>query len=37
MNEKGKNSKEPKNTNKSWDTFGKSKGCFVINDPKLML
>jgi len=28
---------EPKRTNKSWEAFGRSKGCFVINDPKFML
>ncbi|MDO4162975.1 MAG: hypothetical protein Q4D56_01125 [Bacteroides sp.] len=29
--------KEPKKTNKTWEAFGKSKGCFIINDPKFML
>jgi len=28
---------EPKRTNKSWEAFGRSRGCFVINDPKFML
>lgn len=26
-----------KRTNKTWEAFGKSKGCFIINDPKFML
>lgn len=30
-----KNSK--KKTNKTWEAFGKSKGCFIINDPKFLL
>ncbi|MDO4160787.1 MAG: hypothetical protein Q4D41_10060 [Prevotellaceae bacterium] len=29
--------KEPKKTNKTWEAFGKSKGCFIINDPKFLL
>lgn len=28
---------ETKKTNKSWEAFGKSKGCFIINDPQFML
>lgn len=27
----------PKKTNKTWEAFGKSKGCFIINDPKFLL
>ena len=27
----------PKKTNKTLVAFGKSKGCFIINDPKFML
>lgn len=26
-----------KKTNKTWEAFGKSKGCFIINDPKFLL
>ncbi len=26
-----------KKTNRTWEAFGKSKGCFIINDPKFML
>lgn len=26
-----------KRTNKTWEAFGKSKGCFIINDPKFLL
>lgn len=33
--EKEKSSK--KKTNKTWEAFGKSKGCFIINDPKFLL
>lgn len=28
---------EKKKTNKTWEAFGKSKGCFIINDPKFLL
>ncbi len=29
---------EPKKkTNKTWEAFGKSKGCFIVNDPKFFL
>lgn len=28
---------EPKRTNKSWEAFGRSQGCFTVNDPKFML
>lgn len=28
---------EPKKTNKTWEAFGRSKGCFIINDPKFLL
>ena len=47
INETGKNKvgketenkvKAPKKkTNKTWEAFGKSKGCFIINDPKFLL
>lgn len=30
-------STKPKKTNRTWEAFGKSKGCFIINDPKFML
>ena len=33
-NEKQKTSKK---TNRTWEAFGKSKGCFIINDPKFLL
>lgn len=26
-----------KRTNRSWEAFGKSKGCFIVNDPKFSL
>ena len=26
-----------KKTNRTWEAFGKSKGCFIINDPKFLL
>ena len=26
-----------KKSNKSWEAFGKSKGCFIVNDPKFFL
>lgn len=26
-----------KKTNKTWEAFGRSKGCFIINDPKFLL
>ena len=26
-----------KKPNRTWEAFGKSKGCFVINDPKFLL
>ena len=26
-----------KKANKTWEAFGKSKGCFIINDPKFLL
>lgn len=26
-----------KKVNRTWEAFGRSKGCFVINDPKLFL
>lgn len=29
--------KSKKKVNKTWEAFGKSKGCFIINDPKFML
>lgn len=28
---------EAKKTNKTWEAFGRSKGCFIINDPQFML
>lgn len=28
---------KPKKTNRTWEAFGKSKGCFIINDPKFLL
>lgn len=28
---------EKKKTNKTWEAFGRSKGCFIINDPKFLL
>lgn len=34
---KANNPKPKKKTNKTWEAFGKSKGCFIINDPKLLL
>lgn len=27
----------PKKTNRTWEAFGRSKGCFIINDPQFML
>lgn len=36
-NEKKSETQETKVTNKSWEAFGKSKGCFTINDPKFLL
>ena len=29
--------KQGKKTNKTWEAFGKSKGCFIINDSKFLL
>lgn len=26
-----------KRVNKTWEAFGKSKGCFIVNDPKFLL
>lgn len=26
-----------KRTNKTWEAFGRSRGCFIINDPKFAL
>lgn len=27
----------PKRTNKTWEAFGRSKGCFIVNDPAFRL
>ena len=29
--------KQGKKVNKTWEAFGKSKGCFIINDPRFLL
>lgn len=28
---------QPKTTNRTWEAFGRSQGCFVVNDPALKL
>ncbi len=35
--ESSKEQQPKKKTNRTWEAFGKSKGCFIINDPKFML
>ena len=37
MNEEAKKQNSPKKTNRTWEAFGRSKGCFIINDPKFLL
>ena len=28
---------QPKKTNRTWEAFGRSQGCFIINDPAFRL
>ena len=37
MDEEAKKQNHPKKTNRTWEAFGRSKGCFIINDPKFLL